>query len=51
MQEIHLKSIVWKQGKYFVAQCPQIDVSSFGETKEEALSNLDEALALYVEET
>lgn len=47
MQETTLKSIVWQEGNHFVAQCLVVDVSSFGDTREEALQNLDEALALY----
>ena len=50
MRKINLKNIVWKEGKYYVAQCLNIDVSSFGETKKEALSNLDEALELYFQD-
>lgn len=50
MQQIDLKNIVWQEGKYFVAQCLNVDVSSFGETKEEALVNLQEALELYFED-
>lgn len=46
----HLKNIVWKEGKYYVAQCINVDVSSFGKTKKEALTNLDEALSLYFED-
>lgn len=42
--------IVWKEDKYFVAQCLNIDVSSFGDTKEEALANLQEAIELYLED-
>lgn len=44
------KSVVWKEGKYFVAQCLNVDVSSFGQTKKEALANLKEALELYFED-
>ncbi|HEU5053580.1 MAG TPA: hypothetical protein VFT78_10720 [Hanamia sp.] len=44
------KNVVWKEGKYFVAQCLNIEVSSFGETKEEALKNLNEAIELYMED-
>ena len=36
----NLQSIVWKEGKYYVAQCLNIDISSFGKTKKEALKNL-----------
>lgn len=43
-------SIVWKEGKYFVAQCLNIDMSSFGKTRKEALMNLQEALELYFED-
>ena len=42
--------MVWKEGKYYVAQCLNVDVSSFGKTKKEALSNLNEALELYFED-
>jgi predicted RNase H-like HicB family nuclease len=44
------KNVVWKEGKYFVAQCLNIEVSSFGETKEEALKNLNEGIELYMED-
>jgi predicted RNase H-like HicB family nuclease len=50
MKKISLKNVIWKEGKYFVAQCLNIDVSSFGRTKKEALANLDEALELYLED-
>jgi predicted RNase H-like HicB family nuclease len=50
MHELTLSSIVWQESDYFVAQCIPVDVSSFGETREEALQNLDEALALYFED-
>lgn len=43
-------NVVWKEGKYFVAQCLNVDVSSFGKTYEEALKNLEEALGLYLED-
>ena len=44
------QSVVYKEGKYFVAQCLDIDVSSFGKTEKEALDNLKEALELYFED-
>jgi len=43
-------NIVWKEGKYYVSQCLNVDVSSFGKTKKEALDNLNEALQLYFED-
>ena len=50
MLPLQFNGIVWKEGKYFVAQCLNIEVSSFGDTKEEALVNLKEALELYLED-
>ncbi len=50
MPKIALKNVVWKEGKYYVSQCLNVDVSSFGKTKNKALENLDEALELYFEE-
>lgn len=38
---------VWQEGKWFVAQCLEVDVASQGITEEEALENLEEALALH----
>ncbi|KPJ55783.1 hypothetical protein AMJ49_06370 [Parcubacteria bacterium DG_74_2] len=49
-KKIDLKNVVWKEGKYYVAQCLNVDVSSFGKTKKEALDSLDEALELYFED-
>ncbi len=40
-------TIVWQEGKCFVAQCLEVDVTSQGETEKKALENLREALALH----
>jgi len=50
MHKIDLKNVVWKEGKHYVAQCLNVDISSFGNTKKEALAALDEALELYFED-
>lgn len=50
MRKINLKIAVWKEDKYYVAQCLNVDVSSFGKTKKDAICNLDEALELYFED-
>ena len=50
MRKIGLKNIVWKEGKYYVSQCLNVDVSSFGNTIQEAIDNLNEALMLYFED-
>jgi len=51
MKKINLKNIVWKEDNYYVSQCLNVDISSFGETRKEALENLNEALELYFEDT
>lgn len=50
MKQSTLQNVVWKEGAHFVAQCLNIDISSFGDTREDALSNLDEAINLYFED-
>lgn len=50
MAKTNLKIVTWKEGKYYVAQCLNVEVSSFGKTRKEALSNLREALELYFED-
>lgn len=40
---------VWREDDWFVAQCLDVDVASQGETEEEALANLREALELHFE--
>ena len=45
-----LKYIVYKEGKYYVSQCLNVDVSSFGNTLQEAIDNLNEALKLYFDD-
>ncbi|MEK7175375.1 MAG: type II toxin-antitoxin system HicB family antitoxin [Patescibacteria group bacterium] len=47
MREIDLKSVVWKEGDYYISQCLEVDVSSFGKTQKKALENLQDALELY----
>jgi predicted RNase H-like HicB family nuclease len=33
-------AVVWKEGRWYVAQCREFEVASQGKTKEEALDNL-----------
>ncbi len=42
-------AIVEKEGKWFVALCPELDVASQGKTVKDALTNLKEAVELYLE--
>jgi hypothetical protein len=41
------KASVWKEGELYIAQCLEVDVASQGETEEQALENLKEALELH----
>lgn len=50
MNKINLKNVVWKEGKQYVSWNINTGVSSFGDTKKEALDCLKEALELYFED-
>lgn len=50
MRKISLQNIVWKEGKYYVSWNLNTGVSSFGDTKKEALESLQEALELHFED-
>ncbi len=49
MKTREIDYVVWKEDKYFVSRCINVEVSSFGETIEEAISNLKEAVELYLD--
>ncbi len=40
---------IWREGNWYVSQCLEVDVASQGQTEEEALANLKEALELHFE--
>ena len=42
-------AIVEKEGKLYVALCPELDVASQGKTIKSALANLKEAVSLFLE--
>jgi predicted RNase H-like HicB family nuclease len=50
MQEIDVQTVVFREGEHYVAQCLDVDVSSFGDSEDDALTNLREALELYFED-
>jgi|TARA_B100001971_G_C18258868_1_gene584758 predicted RNase H-like HicB family nuclease len=50
MARLNLKNIVWKEGNQYVSWNLNTGVSSFGDTKKEALAMLQEALELYFED-
>lgn len=49
MEKFNLTSVIWKEGDVFVSKCPELEVASAGDTQEEALENLKEAVELYLE--
>jgi predicted RNase H-like HicB family nuclease len=50
VKTLDLQSVVYQEDKFWVAQCLNVDVSSFGKSEDAALSNLREALELYFED-
>jgi predicted RNase H-like HicB family nuclease len=42
-----LAATVWREGRWYVSQCLEVDVASQGQTEEESLSSLKEALELH----
>ena len=45
----NLKYIIYREGDYYVSQCLNMEIASFGSTIDEALANLKEAVELYLE--
>ena len=50
MPKISLEIKVFKEGDVFVALCPELNVSSFGDDIESAKESLREALEAFLEE-
>ena len=44
-----IEVVLYREGAVWVAQALNVDVSSFGDTREEARSAIQEALELYFE--
>lgn len=40
---------IQKEDRFYVARCPELGVTSQGETLEEAQANIKEAIELYIE--
>jgi len=49
-ETLELSAVVWREERLYVALCPELDVASQGKSVEEALTNLKEALELYLED-
>lgn len=48
-RKIVFNCVVYQENNQFVSICQQLDISSFGDTIEEAKANLEEAIKLYVD--
>jgi len=46
----HLTAVVLREDGWYVARCVEVEVASQGQTVEESLDNLREALELYFED-
>jgi predicted RNase H-like HicB family nuclease len=49
--EARLEVAVYKEGKYFVAYCPALEVSSYATTIEKAKERFGEELKIFLDET
>lgn len=47
---LDVQTVVYREGVHFIAQCLDVDISSFGSSESDALANLREALELYFED-
>ena len=49
MRKFSLTATMWDEEGVYVSKCPELGVASCGDTPEEALSNLKEAVELYLD--
>jgi predicted RNase H-like HicB family nuclease len=49
MRVFEYTAIVWKESEGYVSKCPELGVASCGDTFDEAVRNLREAVELYLE--
>ena len=47
---LEFSSVVNKEGKWYVATCAELGITSQGKTVEESIDNLKEAIELYLED-
>ena len=47
---VQLSAVITKEEDMYIAKCPEVGTVSQGSTLEEAIDNLKEATALYIEE-
>lgn len=47
---MHFSTVIIREERYYVALCPELDIASQGESVEESLANLKEAISIYFED-
>jgi len=50
VDQIRLRVEIFQEGDQYVAVCPELNVSSFGDSRQEAIRSLQEAVSLFLEE-
>jgi len=50
MQKVNFRAEIFREGGLYVALCPELNVSSFGKTVDEARNSLQEAVEAFIEE-
>jgi predicted RNase H-like HicB family nuclease len=50
MKKVVFNSEIFREGDVYVALCPELNVSSFGDTIDEAKTSLKEAVEAFIEE-
>ena len=49
-RSLEFSSVISKEGNWYVANCPELEIASQGESVESALENLREAMELYLQD-
>lgn len=49
MKKLSLTALLEREGSGFVSLCPEFDIASQGESVEEAMANLKEAVEIFLE--
>jgi predicted RNase H-like HicB family nuclease len=49
MKKFNLTATIWEEEGVYVSKCPELGVASCGDTPEEALSNLKEAVEFFLD--
>ena len=47
---LNLTAEVWEGERAYISKCPELGISSFGATPEEAIDNLEEAAWFYLDD-